>query len=202
MTVNARIVAATNRDLKSEMESGGFRQDLFYRLNVFPVTIPSLRHRIDDLPALVPEILARLAVRFGLSAVPKVEPAAMEALAGYHWPGNVRELENILERALILRPRGIISRSLLSLPREKAAHVLDMSYKHLFANLSDGFTLNDAMDRTKQFLISQGLKQSGGNITRAASMLGISRGSLRHYMRPPQRAQGVQLIKTILSEIK
>ena len=68
-------------------------------------------------------------------------------------------------------------------PASKRAHVLDTSYKHLFANLADGFTLNDAMDRTKQFLISQGLKQSGGNITRAASMLGISRGSLRHYMR-------------------
>ena len=183
LAVNARIVGATNRDLRREMESGGFREDLFYRLNVFPVTVPPLRARIDDLSVLVPEILSRLSARFGLSTIPSVEPDAMEMLADYHWPGNVRELENILERALILSPHGPLCRSVLLLPQDKTAYASNAAYKDLFSDFSHSFTLHDAMNRTKQHLISQGLKKSGGNITRAASLLGISRGSLRHYMR-------------------
>ncbi|MBM3301276.1 MAG: sigma 54-interacting transcriptional regulator, partial [Deltaproteobacteria bacterium] len=102
IAVNARLVAATNRELEREVELGTFRKDLYFRLNVFSITVPPLRERIEDLPILVNELLKALSEKIGLLEIPPVDHGAMEALVRYEWPGNVRELRNVIERALIL----------------------------------------------------------------------------------------------------
>ena len=99
--VDVRLVAATNRDLAAEAAAGRFRADLFYRLAVFPVTVPPLRDRRDDIPALVAHFVRVFAARHGRPAL-AVRPAALRALTAHNWPGNVRELQNLLERAVIL----------------------------------------------------------------------------------------------------
>jgi formate hydrogenlyase transcriptional activator len=114
--VNVRLIAATNRDLEDLLRRGDFRQDLFYRLSVFPIRLPPLRERRDDIPLLVRHFVERFAERQGRD-VPRVTDAAMQALAAYHWPGNVRELQNALERAVILAVDGIIGLDLLALRR-------------------------------------------------------------------------------------
>ena len=101
IVVNLRIIAATNRDLAKEVRSGRFREDLFYRLNVFPIRVPSLRERLDDLPLLVDSLVDELAGRIG-KRVRSVSRASLERLARYDWPGNIRELRNVIERAIIL----------------------------------------------------------------------------------------------------
>jgi transcriptional regulator with GAF, ATPase, and Fis domain len=103
--VNARIIAATNRDLKREVEAGRFRQDLFYRLSVFPLEIPPLRERSDDLAPLALHFVKQAARRMN-RPVPRVTQATLAGLAAHDWPGNVRELQNAIERAVILSPRG------------------------------------------------------------------------------------------------
>jgi DNA-binding NtrC family response regulator len=112
--VDVRIVAATNSDLDAEVRAGGFRQDLFYRLNVLRIDLPPLRSRPEDVPLLTERFVRRIAARLGRPA-PAVGPGALEALASYSWPGNVRELQNVLERALILAPGDRLDR--IELPR-------------------------------------------------------------------------------------
>src|SRR6058998_1014693 len=99
--VDVRVVAATNRDLEAAVERGGFRQDLFYRLNVFPIRIPPLRERLDDVPVLVEYLVERFAKRAG-KKITRIEQRTMALLQAYAWPGNVRELQNVIERAVIL----------------------------------------------------------------------------------------------------
>jgi len=101
--VDVRVIAATNRDLRAAIKEGAFREDLFYRLNVFPITIPPLRERLDDLPALVWHLLKDLCKRMGRD-VERIDPATLKAFQSYAWPGNVRELRNVIERYLILNP--------------------------------------------------------------------------------------------------
>jgi DNA-binding NtrC family response regulator len=144
--------------------------------------VPSLRERIEDLPILVPDLLTGLGAQFGLSTIPVLEPDAMEALVEYHWPGNVRELENVLERALILSGPDLITKRALNLSQGEKAELNGPSSEEFVVSLSDGLSLNDMLDQTKHFLISQGLRRCEGNVTKAAAILGISRGSLKHYM--------------------
>jgi DNA-binding NtrC family response regulator len=108
VTVDVRIIAATNRDLATEVKDGRFRRDLYYRLNVFPITLPALRDRRDDIPHLVRHLVARFAQRFGRPA-PEVPSGAMKRLMAYSWPGNIRELENVIQRAIILSADGVLS---------------------------------------------------------------------------------------------
>ncbi|MGP1346388.1 MAG: sigma 54-interacting transcriptional regulator [Phycisphaerales bacterium] len=112
MGVDVRVVATTNRDLASEVERGGFRQDLFYRLNVLPIHLPPLRERGDDVRELAPHFIARIAAREGRAA-PEVSEDAMDLLCGYGWPGNVRELQNLCERAVVLCEGDAISADLI-----------------------------------------------------------------------------------------
>jgi transcriptional regulator with GAF, ATPase, and Fis domain len=104
--VDIRILAATHRDLPGMVDASTFREDLWFRLNVFPITLPPLRQRTVDVPALVTHFVRRKARQQRLRAIPELAPGAMEQLMGYRWPGNIRELENVVERALILDPRG------------------------------------------------------------------------------------------------
>ena len=106
-TVDVRIIAATNRDLKKEVDEGRFRQDLYYRLNVFPVTVPPLRERRDDIPLLASHFLSVAAKRLQLPPA-RLSPVQVQSLQGYDWPGNVRELQNAMERALILAQQGTL----------------------------------------------------------------------------------------------
>jgi formate hydrogenlyase transcriptional activator len=101
ISVNVRVLAATNRDLKSAVAAGTFREDLFYRLNVFPIQMPSLRERVDDIPLLVEYLIARYATKAG-KKISFANRKTLEILQAYNWPGNIRELQNVIERALIL----------------------------------------------------------------------------------------------------
>jgi transcriptional regulator with GAF, ATPase, and Fis domain len=98
--VDTRIIAATNRDLEEEVRNGRFREDLWYRLNIFPITMPPLRDRLEDIPLLVDFYVKKIAKRLGKS-IEIIPETAIDALKKYNWPGNVRELENVLERAVI-----------------------------------------------------------------------------------------------------
>jgi len=104
--VDIRIIAATNKDLPAMVEQGRFREDLWFRLNVFPITIPPLRDRTTDLPALVNHLIQRKTRELKIADAPQLAPGAMDDLMAYTWPGNIRELENVLERAMILHHRG------------------------------------------------------------------------------------------------
>ncbi len=104
-TVDVRVVAATNRDLRAEVDAGRFRADLYYRLSVFPVEVPPLRDRLDDLPALAEHLVRRAAQRLNVP-VPRLTRALVDRLRAYDWPGNVRELQHVLERAVILSRGG------------------------------------------------------------------------------------------------
>jgi formate hydrogenlyase transcriptional activator len=105
--VDVRIVTATNRDLAEDVRAGRFRSDLYYRLNVFPVHLPPLRERAEDVPLLTSHFAAKHGERFG-RAISRIDRRAMNLLASYHWPGNVRELENVIERAVILSRNGAL----------------------------------------------------------------------------------------------
>jgi transcriptional regulator with GAF, ATPase, and Fis domain len=104
--VDIRVIAATNRDLEQMILAGTFRKDLWFRLNVFPVHIPPLRERREDITALVVHFIERKAKEMRLGSIPTLAPGAVDTLMAYPWPGNVRELENVVERALILNPEG------------------------------------------------------------------------------------------------
>jgi DNA-binding NtrC family response regulator len=101
--VNVRVIAATNRQLVQQVAAGNFREDLYYRLNVFPVTVPPLRDRREDIPLLVWYFVAKCRGKLG-KLIERIPERAMAALVAYHWPGNIRELANVIERAIILSP--------------------------------------------------------------------------------------------------
>jgi formate hydrogenlyase transcriptional activator len=103
--VNVRMIAATNRELSADVNAGRFRSDLFYRLNVFPIHVPPLRERLDDIPLLVARFASKHGERLG-RRIARIERSAIRLLQNYHWPGNVRELENVIERAVVLSNRG------------------------------------------------------------------------------------------------
>jgi len=118
--VDVRIVVATNRDLAEEVRSGRFRSDLYYRLNVFPIHLPPLRERAEDIPLLTSHFAAKHGERFG-RAISRIDRRAMNMLASYHWPGNVREMENVIERAVILSRNGTLRIDKDVLPSAAAA---------------------------------------------------------------------------------
>jgi formate hydrogenlyase transcriptional activator len=136
--VNVRIVAATHRDLQTRIAGGGFREDLFYRLNVFPILVPPLRERPDDIPALVWHFVQEFAAAFG-KRVDAIAPTTMDALQRYGWPGNIRELRNAVERAMVVargprleipvpvstRKGGVRSERLVDVQKEHIRSVLD-----------------------------------------------------------------------------
>ncbi len=172
--VNARIFAATNRDLATEVAGGRFREDLYYRINVLPIRLPPLRERREDIPMLVEELIHSIAQDLGRSTVPMVEPGAMDKLQGYSWPGNVRELRNILERAF-LTCDDTVRAQCLGLERE----VCEFRCVTPFPN---GATLHEVVQNVARSLIYEALRR-GQTRKAAAALLGISRHSLAHQMR-------------------
>jgi len=167
---DVRIIAATNRNLQEAMEKGQFREDLYYRLNVFPIALPPLRNRQEDIPALVEHFVRRAATDLGLS-VPEVSDDAMALLAGYGWPGNIRELQNVVERAVLLSdgvrilpvhlPREIVGDAEAAVPAKGEAGLW-------------GY---------EKALIVKALREHKWNQSKAARALGISRDNLRYRIK-------------------
>lgn len=181
--VDVRLVAATNRDLAEEVRAGRFREDLYYRLNVVPVSLPPLRARRDDIPLLVTHLLTRYNERLGRK-VERLTDEATAMLLAYPWPGNIRELENVLERSVLFCDRQIIDVD--DLPAELTGAVERGNGARPIAPL--GVTgLKDAVRITTQRLeremIERALTETGGNVTRAAHRLDISRKSLQTKMK-------------------
>ena len=170
--MSARIVAATNRDLESEVSAGRFRQDLFFRLNVIRVEMPPLRDRPEDLPSLIQILLQRLASRLRVG-VPAVPEALMSEFARHEWPGNVRELTNVLERFLVQYHAGLLDVSLPNKLIGKPASVPIRVESEFRA-----FPRSDAAEE-KRFLEAE-LAAAGGNIASLARKLGIARSTLRY----------------------
>ena len=175
ITVNARLIAATNRDLENEVTAGRFRADLYYRLNVFAIRVPPLRERLEDLSRLVEEIVSHLATEQQLAVNWRIDSRTIEKLRLYNWPGNVRELRNVLERALIISRGGP-----LVLPPLRPEEIPDPESMDTFFIPQDK-TFNEIVWELKVCLVRDALQQSGGNRSKAAKMLGISRASILNY---------------------
>lgn len=172
--VDVRIIAATSRDLAGEVERGSFRGDLFYRLNVFPIHIPPLRERKEDIPQLVEHLIRKHNEKLN-SHIKGVIPQVMSEFLQYPWHGNVRELENVIERAMILSDSDLIDRVELESS--------ETEFKG--GSWFDSLLLDKAWHKLEKALIEKALSESGGNHTQAAKLLGISRRALlyklKHY---------------------
>ena len=202
LETDVRIVTATHRDLEELIKTGGFREDLYYRLNVFPIEMPALRDRIEDLPLLVNELIERLAHEQGARV--SLSPAALRGLSHYPWPGNVRELANLMERLTILKPDGHVE--LNDLPAKFRAHApaepmmaesgivgedsddADVSAKPFSvaepAGLPpDGLDLRQYIADLETSLIQKALEDANGVVAHAASLLKMRRTTLVEKMR-------------------
>lgn len=177
ISVNARLIAATHRDLEVEVAEGRFMEPLYYRLNVYTVRVPPLRERLDDIPIIAEEILLQLAAEMKLSQVPTLEQEDIRRLMSYSWRGNLRELRNVLERAVMLSSGPKLNlRRLPSL----AATPDEWSYEIRFR---DSQNLTAILDDVTRGLCREALRRTEGNRKDASTMLGISRQSLYRYMK-------------------
>ncbi|MBN2310619.1 MAG: sigma-54-dependent Fis family transcriptional regulator, partial [Candidatus Hydrogenedentes bacterium] len=171
--VDVRVIAASNRDLRKRVDTGEFREDLFFRLDVLPVRLPPLRERLQDLPLLVSHFREKLAKRLG-KPVPAVTADALDAMRRYRWPGNVRELENTLEQLFILTDGDAITAA--DLP-EKLRERTPVSGE--FELPMGGIVLEEL----EQDLIRQALARSGGSIKEAAELLGLTYKTLQYRLK-------------------
>lgn len=172
--VDARVIAATNKNLEVEIERGNFREDLFYRLNVIPFFVPPLRERREDIPALAAYFMDEFTRAYGRK--PKeLTPQAIEALRAHHWPGNVRELRNLIERIVILHPQSRID----------ARHIpLQLSRKGGGERPAERYgSLQDVREAAEREYILKKLEEANGNVSRAAELLGLERSNLYRKMR-------------------
>ncbi len=181
--VNIRIVAATNRDLKKEVAGGRFRQDLYYRLNVLAIRVPSLRERREDIPFIAKDILKELSVKLGRPAPPILEYTALDRLERHRWHGNVRELKNILERALILCRSDVIRGEDLSISEGDWALAPSDKEIPVAVSVSAQRNMNEALEAAKRRMIDGALQRTSGNVTKAARLLGVSRDALRYHLK-------------------
>jgi len=177
ISINLQFIAATNRDLETAVESGAFRQDLFYRLNVIRIDLPPLRQRQEDIPLLLRHFLHKYAREYKKD-FENFDQAATQALMDYDYPGNVRELENIVERCVVLEA-GEKTISVKTLPPS----LLQKSVNTLTTNLPDeGLDLEEVVTNLETDLIRQALNKCRGNKTNAAKLLGLSFRSFRYRL--------------------
>ncbi|MCC6712409.1 MAG: sigma-54-dependent Fis family transcriptional regulator [Candidatus Dadabacteria bacterium] len=172
--VDVRVIGATSRDLERDVADGKFRNDLYYRLNVFPVRIPPLRERKEDIPALVAHFISKYG-RHVNRRVREAAPEVISELSSYDWPGNVRELENVVERAIILSDSEFITR----IDKVADGSGPGAAIKDWIGRLS----FNEARQEIERAYIERALAETGGNRTRAAKILGISRRSLLYKLK-------------------
>ena len=172
VNVDVRVVASTNKNLEEEIERGNFREDLFYRLNVIPFSVPPLRERREDIPLLADHFLREFTTAYGRK--PKeLTPDAYRVLTDYHWPGNVRELRNLIERIVILNPQVRID----------ARHIPLAAPRRQPPNSARFGSLQEVREAAEREYILRKLEETGGNITRAAEILGLERSNLYRKMR-------------------
>lgn len=177
ITVDVRVIAATNRDLARAVEQGGFREDLWFRLNVVPIHIPPLRERAEDIAPLVRHFAARQEGRLGHPV--RFEPAAIQLLATHRWPGNVRQLANTIERLAVLGSADVMTVDDIAraLPDNAAHPALTVNGNWV------GAPLSQALDDYERTLISKALSAAGGNVAEAARRLATDRANLYRRMR-------------------
>jgi two-component system, NtrC family, response regulator AtoC len=172
LTVDIRLIAASNRDLETEVEGSNFRRDLFYRLNVVPLTLPPLRERREDIPGLAAHFAAKAVEKHGLP-LPQLEPELIDSLYEYDWPGNVRELENLMERLVLLDRKPGLGVEFLP---ERMLKVVPAP------GVPSETTFEGAVTGLKRKLIADSLEAEGGNKVAAARRLGISRSYLHRLI--------------------
>ncbi len=177
---NVRVIAATHRDLKAEVAAGRFREDLYYRLNVFPVVLPALRDRREDIPLLASHFLEKHALVLGRQ-ITAIEPDALRALTGYPWPGNVRELENAIERAVAVSRGEKVQ--LRDLPPDVKGTQEGAIPAEQLAKMPYREAVDLARDRvTRDYLVAL-LRDMDGNVTQAAKRAGMARESLHRLLK-------------------
>ncbi len=192
--VDVRVIAATNRDLAREIESGNFRDDLYYRLNVVPVALPALRDRRDDVTLLTEFFVEKYNKRPDQEGRGRPSRRAMEALTAYEWPGNIRELENVIERTLLFSENARVSFADLpedvrkASPQKAKVDVKAEAPRSNLDHLAEGSAsmkdiVRQATVEIEKDLIVKALDETRGNVTRAASLLGISRKGLQNKMK-------------------
>jgi len=180
LKVDVRIVAATNRDLETEVAQSKFREDLFYRLNVMPLNVPPLRERTEDIPLLAQHFVQKFAEK-NRKTIKGFVPLAMNMLVNYEWPGNVRELENAIERAVILLTGEHITEKQLPLNiTEKYPNASVNSRPASTSTLLDG---TRSLDEIEKEAILATLKASQGNKAEAARRLGVTRKTLHNKLK-------------------
>ena len=170
---DARVLAATNRDLEAQITAGNFREDLFYRLNVVPFTVPPLRERKQDIPLLAREFLAEFGRQYGRPRV-EIGEEAVATLSQYHWPGNVRELKNVIERVLILNPRAL---------RIERKHLPPLTHKAGTRSTEEFSSLQQARDAYEREYILKKIEEARNNVSHAAELLGLERSHLYRKMK-------------------
>jgi formate hydrogenlyase transcriptional activator len=171
--LNVRIIAATNRDLQKEVEEGRFRADLYYRLNIFPIELPPLRDRREDIPLLVNYFIQHLARKIGIT-ITRVSKRAIKDIVDYNWPGNIRELEHVIERTILLSDDGVIGQFYLPLPK-----------KNCLMNAFDDVPVLKTIKELERDHIINILKYCNGRISGnqgAAEILGVPASTLRSKM--------------------
>ncbi len=188
--VDVRIIAASNKQLEALVESQGFREDLFYRLSVIPITIPPLRERRDDIPLLIESFLSRFNSE-KKHAVTGFSRETLSILCDYDWPGNVRELENLVERLVILKDSGLIAP--MDLPEKYLARKVQVQTPALPVGNEfpeNGICLNSALEEFENRLILQALERTRGNKKEAALLLNLKRTTLIEKLKKKNLAYG------------
>jgi two-component system nitrogen regulation response regulator NtrX len=170
--VDVRVIAATNKNLESQIEKGSFRDDLYFRLNVIPITVPPLRERVEDIPELVSEFLNEISLRTNLE-LKQFSPKAIDLLKKYHWPGNVRELRNLVERLVIMIPEKVIQDKNIPAPFNRGPGAKEAPE----SSLMDG-SFKDAKVKFEKAFIARKLREFNGNISQTAEAIGIERSNL------------------------
>lgn len=179
--VDVRVVSSTSRDLTEEMAEGRFREDLFYRLNVVPVAIPSLADRRDDIPALAEHFFTRYSSDQGIPA-PTISEEAMAALQAYDWPGNVRQLRNVVERTIIMTPRDRLTTVETDmLPSEITGGRMAASGQGLSSMM--GVPLREARESFEREYLTIQIRRFSGNISKTATFIGMERSALHRKLK-------------------
>jgi DNA-binding NtrC family response regulator len=177
VSVDVRIIAATNQDLKKRIEEGKFREELFYRLNVISVDMPPLRRRVEDIPLLIAHFLQKYCDKMGKKPK-RFTPEVVGLLEGYPWPGNIRELENVIERIVAIEDRETVTASCLP-PEIVSPQRKKLDTQELFA---PGFNLTAHLDEITKKYIQEALAVTGGSLQKAAPLLGLSYRTIRYLI--------------------
>jgi two-component system, NtrC family, response regulator PilR len=183
VSVDVRVIAATNKDLQAKVADQSFREDLYYRISVIPIAVPPLRERRDDIPLLAAHFLKKYAPAAGKSIL-RVAPAALDALAEYSWPGNVRQLENTIERAVAMETTDELRVEVPGeRPRKAAAAAVGGAADDVVMIGPDGLDMERYISALERQMLKAALEQADGVQTRAADLLKLSYRSFRHLMK-------------------